>query len=176
MKVFNCILGILTVLASIYCIFYPGLTFLNVGWIVTIILGLWGISTIISYAVSRNDGNNKEKALMGTLGLIAGIAAAVVSALAMFMPGIRVMFDILILAIFAVWLIVDGISSIATSFKVKKSGSSVWVLPLICGVLVLLAGIYGIFNLIFTAQTLGLFMGILLMTYGIRLILSAFKN
>lgn len=40
MKVFNCILGILTVLASIYCIFYPGLTFLNVGWIVTIILGL----------------------------------------------------------------------------------------------------------------------------------------
>lgn len=36
---------------------------------------------------------------MGTLGLIAGIAAAVVSALAMFMPGIRVMFDILILAI-----------------------------------------------------------------------------
>ena len=153
MKVFNCILGILTVLASIYCIFYPGLTFLNIGWIVTIILGLWG-----------------------TLGLIAGIAAAVVSALAMFMPGIRVMFDILILAIFAVWLIVDGISSIATSFKVKKSGSSVWVLPLICGVLVLLAGIYGIFNLIFTAQTLGLFMGILLMTYGIRLILSAFKN
>lgn len=176
MKVFNCILGILTVLASIYCIFYPGLTFLNCGWIVTIILGLWGISSIVSYAASRNDGNNKEKALMGTLGLIAGIAAAVVSVLAMFMPGIRVMFDIIILAIFAVWLIVDGISSIATSFKVKKSGSSVWVLPLICGVLVLLAGIYGIFNLIFTAQTLGLFMGILLMTYGIRLILSAFKN
>ena len=104
MKVFNCILGILTVLASIYCIFYPGLTFLNIGWIVTIILGLWGISSIVSYAASRNDGNNKEKALMGTLGLIAGIAAAVVSVLAMFMPGIRVMFDILILAIFAVSL------------------------------------------------------------------------
>lgn len=81
MKVFNCILGILTVLASIYCIFYPGLTFLNIGWIVTIILGLWGISSIVSYAASRNDGNNKEKALMGTLGLIAGIAAAVVSVL-----------------------------------------------------------------------------------------------
>ena len=78
MKVFNCILGILTVLASIYCIFYPGLTFLNIGWIVTIILGLWGISSIVSYAASCNDGNNKEKALMGTLGLIAGIAAAVV--------------------------------------------------------------------------------------------------
>ena len=53
MKVFNCILGILTVLASIYCIFYPGLTFLNCGWIVTIILGLWGISSIVSYAASR---------------------------------------------------------------------------------------------------------------------------
>ena len=65
MKVFNCILGILTVLASIYCIFYPGLTFLNVGWIVTIILGLWGISSIVSYAASRNDGNNKEKSFNG---------------------------------------------------------------------------------------------------------------
>ena len=31
MKVFNCILGILTVLASIYCIFYPGLTFSDYG-------------------------------------------------------------------------------------------------------------------------------------------------
>lgn len=176
MKVFNCFLGILSILASIYCIFYPGLTFLNSGWIVTIILGLWGIFTIVSYAASRKDGNNKEKAVMGTLGLIAGIAAAVVSALAMFIPGIRVMFDIIILAIFAVWLIADGISSVMTSFKAKKSGSSIWVLPLICGVLVLLAGIYGIFNLIFVAQTLGLFMGVLLMTYGIRLILSVFKN
>ena len=49
MKVFNCIFGILSIIGAIYCMFYPGLTFLNAGWIVTILLGVWGICSVIDY-------------------------------------------------------------------------------------------------------------------------------
>lgn len=122
MKVFNCIFGILSIIGAIYCMFYPGLTFLNAGWIVTILLGVWGICSVIDYFAKRKKAKAEQsEAIMGTLGLVVGIAAAVISILAMFMPSIRLMFDVIILCIFSGWLVVDGISSVAMSFKVKKS-------------------------------------------------------
>ena len=124
MKVFNCIFGILSIIGAIYCMFYPGLTFLNAGWIVTILLGVWGICSVIDYFAKRKKAKAEQsEAIMGTLGLVVGIAAAVISILAMFMPGIRLMFDVIILCIFSGWLVVDGISSVAMSLKVKKASS-----------------------------------------------------
>lgn len=177
MKIFNCVFGVFSIIAAIYCIFYPGITFLNTGWIVSILLGIWGVCAIVDYAVKRKkEDKSKGEATMGALGLVAGIAATVVSVLALFIPGIRIVLDIIILCIFAGWLIVSGITSVAVSFKVKKSDSKNWILTLILGIIVWFAGIYGIFHLIFVAQTIGLFIGILLMTYGFRLILSIFEN
>lgn len=131
MKVFNCIFGILSIIGAIYCMFYPGLTFLNTGWIVTILLGVWGICSVIDYFAKRKKAKAEQsEAIMGTLGLVVGIAAAVISILAMFMPGIRLMFDVIILCIFSGWLVVDGISSVAMSLKVKKASSSgAWLIP-----------------------------------------------
>ena len=152
MKIFNCLLGLFSIMGALYCIFYPGITFLNSGWIVTILLGLWGICSVIDFVLKRKSNNNsKGEAAIGALGFIGGIAAAVVSVLSMFMPGIRILLDVIILCIFAGWLIV-------------------------CGILVLLAGIYGIFHLIFIAQTIGVLIGILLLTYGFRLIATVFEN
>ena len=177
MKVFNCFFGILSIIGAVYCILYPGIAFLNSGWIVAVLLGVWGICSIIDYAAKHNKTDtSKSEAAMGLLGLVAGIAAALISALAMFMPGIRMFLDIIILCIFAGWLIVSGISSAVASFKARKAGLKRWILTLLCGILVLLAGIYGIFHLIFAAQTIGILIGILLMTYGIRLILSVFEK
>ena len=159
MKVFNCIFGILSIIGAIYCMFYPGLTFLNTGWIVTILLGVWGICSVIDYFAKRKKAKAEQsEAIMGTLGLVVGIAAAVISILAMFMPGIRLMFDVIILCIFSGWLVVDGISSVAMSLKV------------------IIGGIYGFFHLIFAAQTIGFMIGVLLSIYGVKLILSAFEK
>ena len=174
MKVFNCIFGILSIIGAIYCMFYPGLTFLNTGWIVTILLGVWGICSVIDYFAKRKKAKAEQsEAIMGTLGLVVGIAAAVISILAMFMPGIRLMFVVIILCIFSGWLVVDGISSL----KVKKASSSgAWLIPLFCGILVIIGGIYGFFHLIFAAQTIGFMIGVLLSIYGVKLILSAFEK
>ena len=86
------------------------------------------------------------------------------------------MLDITILGVFAGWLIIDGISSIISAVKAKGMGGKLWIVSLICGIVVALAGIYGIFHLLFIAQTIGLLIGILLMVYGIGLILSVFQK
>ncbi len=178
MKVFNCILGIFSILGSVYCIFYPGLSFLNSGWIVTVLLGAWGICAIFDYFSNPNENEkSKSKAAMGALGLVAGIAAAVTSVLAMFIPGIRLIFDVIILCVFSGWLVISGIMSIVQSIKASKAASSkAWIFTLILGILVLITGILGFFNIIIMAQTIGLLIGILLMTYGIRLVCSVFEK
>ena len=178
MKVFNCILGVFAIFSSIYCIFWPGITFLNTGWIITILLGVWGFCAIFSYfSVPKEERKTKSKAAMGTAGLVAGIAAAVVSVLAIFMPQIMVMFDVIILWLFVGWLILSGIMSIVGAVGVKKTTESKsWILTLILGILVLLAGIYGIFNLFVMAQAAGLLIGVYLMVYGVRLFCSVFEK
>lgn len=177
MKIFNCIFGVLSIIAASYCIFYPGMTFINSGWIVTILLGVWGVCTIIGYtANSKNDEKSKGDAAVGVLSFIGGIAAAVISVLALFMPSIRIMLDIIILCVFSSWLMLSGITSVIVSFKMKNTGSKRWILTLICGVVMTLSGIYGIFNLFFVMQTIGILIGILLMIYGVRLVVSVFEK
>lgn len=177
MKVFNCVLGVFSIISAIFCIFYPGITFLNIGWIVSILLGIWGVCAIVDYALMRKKEDKlKYEAAMGVLGLVTGIAAAVISLLSLFMPQVQIILDVVILCIFAGWLIISGITSVTFSFQVKKAGFKSWILTLILGILVLLSGIYGIFHLIFVAKTIGLLIGILFMSYGVRLILSTFEN
>ena len=110
----------------------------------------------------------------GAFGLVVGIAAAVVSILAIFVPSIQAVLDLIILIIFAIWMILDGVSSIAESFAMKKASTSKsWILALVLGIIML---IYGICHLIFVARFIGITMGIMLMSYGIKLIASLFEK
>ena len=43
MKVINGIVGVLSIFGAIYCLFFPGLSFINIGWVITTILGIFGI-------------------------------------------------------------------------------------------------------------------------------------
>lgn len=176
MKVLNCIFGILAIIGAIYSIFYPGITFLNSGWLVAVLLGVWGICAIFDYVSKRKNKNkSKSEAVIGFLSLIGGIAAAVISVLALFMPSVRIILDIVILYMLSGWFIISGIDSVIVSFNAKKSGSKIWILTMICGILILLSGIYGIFHLIFVAQAIGFIIGVFLMVYGVRLIISVFE-
>lgn len=128
MKIFNSIIGVLSILSGVYCIFYPGLTFINSGWIVAVLLGVWGVFSIIDYAVNRKKAQKtKSEAAMGIVGLVVGILAAVISILALVTPAVRAVLDITILGVFAGWLIIDGISSIFSAIRAKGMGATLWM-------------------------------------------------
>lgn len=178
MKVINGIVGVLSIFGAIYCLFFPGLSFINIGWVITTILGIFGICSIIFYFTKKKMYENLMiEGVHGVFGLVVGIAAAVVSILAIFVPSIQAVLDLIILIIFAIWMILDGVSSIAESFAMKKASTSKsWILALVLGIIMLIFGIYGICHLIFVARFIGITMGIMLMSYGIKLIASLFEK
>lgn len=179
MKAIKCIFGVLSILGAFYCMFFPGLTFLDAGWIVAILLGVYGICSIVGYFTNSKKKEKTDNGNMiadGIVGLIVGIAAAVISVLALFSTSVFAMLDLIILLIFAFWLLYSGVSSIMDSVKQKKSGGKMWVLSLILGIVLILTGIYGATHLLFAAFSIGYIIGFELMIYGIRLITSAFEN
>lgn len=58
----------------------------------------------------------------------------------------------------------------------KASTSKSWILALVLGIIMLIFGIYGICHLIFVARFIGIMIGVMLMSYGIKLIASLFEK
>ncbi len=173
MKVFNTILGIFAILGAIYCICWPGITFLTSNMIAMILLGSWGICAIFSYVVSpyKKTGSTTKNIVMGILAVLAAIFIAI----AIFSPLMRAFVDIAIIYTFTVWMIISGISDIILAISTRKA-NTLWVLSLILGVFVVIGGMYGLFHAVFTAQVIGMLLGIALMVYGVKLVASAFEK
>lgn len=180
MKVFNCILGMFAIFGSIYCMFFPGATFLSSGWIAAVLLGVLGICSIFEYVRSRKhkDENSDKKLIAnGALGLVFGICAAVVSTLALFSSGVRGVIDIIILLMFVFWLIYAGVAGIFGAIAQKKLGAGkMWVFTLVMSILLIVTGLYACTHLMYAAFAIGYMIGIELMVYGIRLVVSVFES
>lgn len=178
MKTFNCILGVFAILGAVYCLCFPGATFLSSSVVVAILLGVLGVCSIFEYATNRNKEDKSDKGLIanGVLGLILGIGCAVTSVLAMFIPWVRAMLDIMILIMFVFWLIYAGVTGIFGAIAQKKLGGKMWVLSLVMAILLIVTGLYGASHLLYAAFAIGYMIGIELLVYGIRLIMSVFED
>lgn len=178
MKVFNAIIGVFAVFGSLYCILWPGISFLNAGWIVAMLLFMWGVCSIIS-AIFLKQENKKDTGLAGSgfVGLLLGVAAAVISLLAMTVPSIELMFDMIIFWIFIFWLMFTGVFSIVKAVKHKNDdeNSSRWIFSLVLGIIMILIALFCVCDWLLTAQIIGTLIGIGLLVSGIRLIFSAFE-
>ncbi len=174
MKVFNCIMGIFSLFAAFYCFFMPGVSaVMTIGWIVTCLLGVIGFCGIFEYARNKKE---KKEMVNGVIGLILAIGAAVLSTIAMFDVSLRATYDLIVVVMFALWLVISGVDSTVTSFKLKKEGHKSWWLTLILGILVIIMGMYAGTHLVYATMTLGYVMGFSLTFYGIKLICSVFEK
>ena len=177
MKLFNGILGVFALFASLYCLWFPGLTFLNGGWIVTILLCCWGFCALFEAGTNRKDGKlDKKMVTKGSIALLAGIVAAVLAIISQFNPAAGVAAKIVFVYIFIVWLMISGVMSImaAISAQREESGSK-WIFTLILGIITLLLGVYGASHLLISAHWMTVILGIMLAVYGVRLLASVFE-
>ena len=179
MKVFNCILGVLSIFAAIYCFILPLDTFwMTTGWMVAVLLGVICICCIFEYAHGKK---NKTLMLNGPVVLIMGIGAAVLSTLAIINPTKwEILFSIVIVLLFSVWMVISGIESFTQAFALKKNNVKCWWVSLILGVFVIIGGLYSgthiLLSILFTGVFLGYILGIAMLVYGIRLICSLFEK
>ncbi len=179
MKTFNCILGAFSILGAIYCMCFPGATFLSSGLIVAILLGVLGVCSIFEYFTNRDrksEDGRKALAANGVIELVFGIGAATLSVMAVFIPQVRGVLDVIILLIFVFWLIYAGITGVFKAVAIKKLGAKIWVFSLVMSILLIVTGLYGATHLMYAAFAIGYMIGIELLVYGLRLIMSVFEN
>lgn len=179
MKVINCILGVFAMLGATYCMLFPGVTFLNYGWIITILLGAWGVCAIFEYFTKeKKEERSKKEAGMGVLSLVLGIAAAAMSVWAIIAPNMTaLLMDVVIVYFMAGWMIIGGVMSIVDAVKAKKMQiNKLWILTLIWGILFLVTGILGCFRPLIIAWMVDYIICALLIISGVRLISTVFEK
>lgn len=152
------ILSVLAILAGISLIAYPVASILVYGIIFGIYLLAEGIMLVVMSIRTRRLNTPIDGLFKGILSIILGIML-LENANAEWMAAY---FGI----IFGIDIIVTGIIGIATSLSIRKTGAP-WVLSLILNILCIIFGSMVLYSPIFSALSLAVFSGIVLIVEAI---------
>ena len=137
MTVLFIILGILMVMGGFSCIFTPLLTFMQTGYFVVILILAFGIIGIIRAIVEKRFGVN----------FVFSILSVILGIVMLAFPGSLLLAEGVMLIMTAIWFVLMGIVTIINAVTVtKKTGSKIWILQLIFGILAVLVGVYSFFQ------------------------------
>ena len=164
MTVLFIILGILLVAGGFSCMFTPQLTFMNTGYYVVILIFIFSVFGIIKAIVEKRFGVNF---VFSILSVLLGIVMLAFPDSLLFAEGVMLIMT-------AIWFVMMGIVTIMNSVSVKKAtGSGIWILSLIFGILDILVGCYSFFHPMVLAVSLGILIGIYFIETGFTLIFSS---
>ena len=139
--------------------FTPFATFMAAGYIIGIMLFIYGIIALIRSIQKR----------AGVPAYVTSALAIFVGFLAVFRPGGTLVIDILILVFIAIWFIVQGATSIYISIKRRKELPG-WGFGLASGIFGLAAGVLSFIFPQVEMFAVGILMAIFLIEAGISLI------
>lgn len=159
MGVLTIILGVLLMVGGFCCIFTPFATFLAAGYIIGIMLFIYGIFALIRSIQTKS----------GALAYITSILAIVVGFLAVFRPGGTLVIDGLILILVAIWFLIQGLVSLIMSIRNRKE-TSYWGLGVVSGIFGIAAGIICLIFPHVEMFAVGILIGIFLIEVGLNLI------
>lgn len=167
MKVVNIVLGVLSLLLGILCMFGPFRTFLSSAWILGTILLIAGINILILH--SRKKDREIMDILAAIIMILAGLILLVSDASALFT-------DEVLIYITGIALIVIGIIEITQAVSAKKNGDHSWGWPLAGGILMILGGIVSLTHPLITAFAIGYFIAFSLFSQGINMLALGLKS
>ena len=149
------------------CLFTPLRTFLASGYALMVLLLVYGIAGIVKSIASKEYGVNFAFSIIS---VIAGLVMV-------FLPGLPLMADGMLIYIMAVWFILQGIMSIVLSVKLKgANGGKKWIWGLVLGILGIILGLYSLFHPILLALTTGILIGVYFIVSGINMIFLSSQN
>lgn len=161
MSVFLIIMGILMVIAGIACLVTPIATTFGVMYFFMILLFVSGIMLIIRSIAYRRFG----------LGLVFGIISVILGGFLVFSPSLAIDVEVIILYIMAGWLVVRGIIGIVDACRAKKFiGGGTFALALIVSILVIITGVYSLFNPMVFAFSLGILASCYFIVEGVDMV------
>lgn len=148
-NVYLIITAVLLIVLGVVCIFNPGAGFASAAWLMGLLILLSGVSSLIfglrAQAFLPNAGSTT---LLAVFQIIVGL-----------MLGTNILAsEVALIAVFAMWVMFEGISLAVLSIDYKKGGYNRWWLMTLLGVCSILLG----FLALRKPETTGAFLGILL--------------
>ena len=174
-KILCVLFGIFMIVGGIYCLFTPGLTYMAVGYVVGLCMVLDAIGLFVGWWQERKDG------IADPLMLVSAILDAVFGILVLGSDALQLGVDVFIIYYIAVWLVIRGIVYIVRAAKIRRlhrnqtiqaAGTS-WYLSLCLGILSILFGVLCMIKPLILASTLGIFIGLAIITTGASIITIA---
>jgi uncharacterized membrane protein HdeD (DUF308 family) len=162
-KIWICLAGILLIALGVYFIINPNITLVSAAYVLGVLTLFTGIFKLIftfrTQAFMPNSGTRMLTALLDIF------------------FGCFFLFNLLGTAmslpfVFAIWVIIEGISILVTSFDYKKVGFPYWWVLLMLGIIGVVLGILGLMNMEATAVTLSLLISIAVILFGLAHVLA----
>jgi len=156
--------GILGVLFGVLALVWPGITVLALAVLFGIYVLIDAVGAIVQAFRPGDTGHRFAYALLGVLGLVAGVMTLV-------WPGVT----ILVLAtLVGAWAVVTGVMEIVAAIRLRKQITGEAFL-IVAGALSVLAGILVLFHPIAGAFGVALLIGIYAVLYGVMLVVLSFR-
>lgn len=177
MKILGIIGGILLIIGGCYCIATPVITFSTLG-------SLIGVAMIVEGALNGLTWNSRRMLGMADGWTLVGAIVSILLGTIVLGNGLlQLGIDTFIAYLVAAWLVVDGITRVAASFTLRKmykeqgeeAGKNWWLL-LIAGILVIIMGIVCFCHPLLTMASVGLLMGMGVVSSGIGMLAVSFSN
>lgn len=167
MLVLSIIFGILMICGGFFCIFAPIGTFMSMEYYVVILLMVFGLFGIIKGIAAKRFG---VSFVFSILSFLFGIAV-------LFRPALLLFTDGILFYLLAAWIVLMGFVAIYSAITVTKAtGSKMWILQLIFGIIGILLGCYTFFHPVVFAITLGWLIGFYFIEAGITMIAASFSG
>lgn len=187
-RVLTGILGVLSVIAGIVCLAWPGLTYISLAWIIGAVMIVDGVGNIVAWPERKSLGLANGWSLAGAIiSLVFGIVLLASN-------GMRFLMDVYLVYMAAAWLIVYGVLRVVMAFKMRSARKKLlaaatnsglvpagaqapkarWGWVLCMGILMVICGILGFLNPVMFAIALGTMIGITIVLFGFDMIVMAF--
>lgn len=175
-RTLSVVFGVLMIIGGIYCLTSPGITFLNLGFVVGVSMVFDGIGRIINWSQLR-----REKDTAAWI-LASGILSLVLGTVLLMSDVMQLVVDLYIVYMAAVWLIAIGIIRIVHALRVKDARNATeavvedaqfgrhWLIAMIFGILLVAAGLLSLCSPVILAKVIGATIGVSIIIAGANMI------
>ena len=162
-KIWLVISGILLVALGILCIAKPAATLFATAWLIGCFTLFSGISRLVfTFRTERFMPNSGTRMLSALLQILIGV---------LFLCN-NIFVAISIPIVFAMWVLVEGITIFVLSFDFKKVGFSSWWTLLILGILVAALGVLGLYYVEATGNIVAILIGVGIIGMGVAYLVA----
>ncbi len=164
MTVLMIIFGVLMIMCGFSCMFTPLTTFIDAGYFIVILVAVYGVIGIIKGLGEKRYG----------AGFVFSIISMIFAIAVLFFPKLMLLTDGVLIYLAAGWFVLQGIVSVFTALTLtKETGSKLWILQLIFGILAVLLGCYSFFHPALIAVSIGFLIGFYFVETGFAMLFNS---